>query len=58
MCRSLSTDPTQIFKPIFQVKSGNEVSLTLIINDQTLEVRLIGNIADQVQVQVQVLVLP
>ncbi len=39
---SLRTDEPGFFKPIFQVKSGKEVSLTLIINDQTLEVRLIG----------------
>jgi hypothetical protein len=38
----VETDRPGFFKPIFQVESGNEVSLTLIINDQTLEVRLIG----------------
>ncbi len=36
LCSSLRTDLPGFFKSIFSsLKSGNEVSLTLIINDQT-----------------------
>jgi hypothetical protein len=40
--RCVRTNPDFFVSIFSSLISGNEVSLTLIINDQTLEVRLIG----------------